>query len=102
MLGPDAGAGATAVQQRPNQGSWELQLESSVNTKGEADFVNLHGMEQPGGAAMWDHGYYARPSHIPPRCIRFTRAGIKWRRCHHAVCMARPYKEPPHLSRAEP
>ena len=32
----------------------------------------------------------ARPSLIPALRTHFTRAGIEWRRCHHAVCMARP------------
>ena len=44
----------------------------------------------------------ARPSLIPSLCTHFTRAGIEWRRCHHAVCMTRPYKEPHHSGQAEP
>ena len=28
---------------------------------------------------------------VSPLCVSFTRAGIEWRRCLHAVCMARPY-----------
>ena len=44
----------------------------------------------------------ARPSLIPYLCTTFTRAGIEWCRCHHAVCMARPYKEPRHSGQAEP
>ena len=36
----------------------------------------------------------ARPSRIPPCCAHSTRAGIEWSRCHRAVCMARPRKEP--------
>ena len=44
----------------------------------------------------------ARPSPVASLCIRFTRAGIEWCRCHHAVCMARPFKEPHHSGRAEP
>ena len=46
--------------------------------------------------------FMARPSPIPSPCTRFTRAGIEWRRCHRAVCMARPYKEPHHSGQAEP
>ena len=44
----------------------------------------------------------ARPSRIPPLRIQFTRAGIEWRRCQHAVCMARPHKAPRHSGQAEP
>ena len=44
----------------------------------------------------------ARPSRIPSLCTHFTRAGIEWRRWQHAVCMARPYKEPRHSGQAEP
>ena len=44
----------------------------------------------------------ARPSLIPSLCTTFTRAGIEWRRCHHAVCMTRPCKEPHHSGQAEP
>ena len=43
-----------------------------------------------------------RPSLIPSLCTHFTRAGIEWRRCQHAVCMARPYKAPHHSGQAEP
>ena len=43
-----------------------------------------------------------RPSLIPSLCARFARAGIEWRRCHHAVCMTRPCKEPRHSGQAEP
>ena len=39
---------------------------------------------------------------IPSLCTHFARAGIEWRRCHHAVCMTRPYKEPHHSGQAEP
>ena len=39
---------------------------------------------------------------FPPLCIHCTRAGIEWRRCHHAVCMARPYAAPHHPGGAEP
>ena len=34
----------------------------------------------------------ARPSPIPSPCTQLTRAGIEWRRCHRAACMARPYQ----------
>ena len=37
--------------------------------------------------AAGDHAPYtplARPSRIPPLCNHCTRAGIEWRRCHHA------------------
>ena len=44
----------------------------------------------------------ARPSLIPSLCTHFTRAGIEWRRRHHAVCMARPHREPHHSGQAEP
>ena len=43
----------------------------------------------------------ARPSLIPSPCTRFTRAGIEWRRCHRAACMARPYQEHHRSVRAE-
>ena len=50
------------------------------------------------------HYYHieARPSRIPSLCTHFTRAGIEWRRCHRAACMARPYQEPHHSGQAEP
>ena len=35
----------------------------------------------------------ARPSPIPFPCAQLTRAGIEWRRCHRAACMARSYQE---------
>ena len=35
-----------------------------------------------------------------PRCTHSTRAGIEWRHCHRAVCMARPHEEPHHSGRA--
>ena len=44
----------------------------------------------------------ARPSLVPSLCTHFTCAGIEWRRCQHAVCMARPHKEPHHSGQAEP
>ena len=44
----------------------------------------------------------ARPSLIPSLCTQFTRAGIGWRRCQRAVCMARPDQEPHRSGRAEP
>ena len=44
----------------------------------------------------------ARPSLIPSLCTTFTRAGIEWRRCNRAVCMARPCKEPRRSGQAEP
>ena len=44
----------------------------------------------------------ARPSLIPSLCTHSTRAGIEWRRCYHAVCMARSYDEPHHSGWAEP
>ena len=44
----------------------------------------------------------ARPSPIPSLCTQFTRARIEWRRRHHAVCMARPLREPHHSGQAEP
>ena len=37
-----------------------------------------------------------KPSRIPPLRIHLTRAGIEWRRCRHAVCMAQPCEEPHH------
>ena len=43
----------------------------------------------------------ARPSLISLWCIHLTRAEIEWCRCHHVVCMARPYEEPHHSGRAE-
>ena len=33
-----------------------------------------------------------QPSRNPPLCIYFTRAGIEWRRCHHAIYMEQPCK----------
>ena len=44
----------------------------------------------------------ARPSPILSPCTQSTRAGIEWRRCHRAACMARPHKEPHHSGQAEP
>ena len=44
----------------------------------------------------------ARPSLIPPLRTQFTRAGIEWRRCQHAVRMAWPHKAPHHSGQAEP
>ena len=52
-------------------------------------------------ALTWDrsHGLHmivptpakqVRPSRIPSLCTRSTRAGIEWRCCHRAVCMAQP------------
>ena len=41
------------------------------------------------------------PFAYSPVCIHLTPAGIEWCRCHHAVCMARPYEEPHHSGRAE-
>ena len=43
----------------------------------------------------------ARPSPIPSPCAQFTRAGIEWRRCHRATCMARSYQEHHRSVRAE-
>ena len=43
----------------------------------------------------------ASPSRIPSLCTHFKRAGIEWRRCHHAVCMTRPCKEPHHSGQAQ-
>ena len=37
---------------------------------------------------------------IPALRMHFTRAGIEWCRCHHGVCMARPYEEHHHSGRA--
>ena len=51
---------------------------------------------------LYDQLAAARPSPIPSLCTHLTRAGIEWRRCRHAVCMAWPYKEPHHSGRAEP
>ena len=52
---------------------------------------------------MLDHiSVTARPSLIPSLCTTFTRAGIEWRCCPHAVCMTRPCKEPRHSGQAEP
>ena len=47
-------------------------------------------------------GGAARPSPIPSPCTQFTRAGIEWRRCHRAACMARAYKEHHRSGQAEP
>ena len=44
----------------------------------------------------------ARPSPIPSPCTQFTRAGIEWRRCHGAACMARSYQEHHRSVRAAP
>ena len=41
-------------------------------------------------------GFVVRPSRILSPCIRFTRAGIEWRRCHHGAL----YEEPHHSGRA--
>ena len=41
----------------------------------------------------------ARPSPIPSPCTQSTRAGIEWRRCQRAACMAREHHR---LVRAEP
>ena len=44
----------------------------------------------------------ARPSPIPSPCTQFTRAGIEWRRCHRAACMARSHQEHHRSVRAGP
>ena len=54
-----------------------------------------------GTSCMADKNWPVQPSRIPPLCILITRAGIEWRRCHHAVCMAQPC-EPHHSGQAEP
>ena len=41
-------------------------------------------------------------SRIPSLCTHLIRAVIEWRRCRHAVCMARPCKEPHHSGQAGP
>ena len=55
-----------------------------------------------GGAPPSRQELQARPSLIPPDARTPRRAGIEWRHCHRAVCMARPHKEPHHSGQAEP
>ena len=50
----------------------------------------------------WERDEWARPSPIPSPCTQSTRAGIEWRRCHRAACMARSYQEHHRSVRAGP
>ena len=83
--------------------TWEMGVSSEVVHVGRGfvhrtllvtDLGPTRAMKRWGTLLRREH--QARPSLIPSLCTQFTRAGIEWRRCQHAVCMARPYKESHH------
>ena len=67
----------------------------------EAPSFERHQQELQRLATYDAHGP-SRALLIPPLRMLFTRAGIEWRLCHHAVCVARSYEEPHHSGQPGP
>ena len=74
--------------------------QDDFSTKKKRDLLSFLQIVEEGATAVPLRT--ARPSPSPSPCTQFTRAGIEWRRCHRAACMARSYQEHHRAVRAEP